>query len=549
MHANAPPARLPRVRRAAAPAAFATLVVLLASCGGGAGDAAGTGGTVGTLPAQPGCTLRYTLTSSPQLSGADPLFPRQWHLDNAGQAGGTPGEDLRAVAAWGITRGEGARVAVVDDAIETVHEDLAPNVLPGESHDYRPASPGAGWPLPCEAVDDHGTAVAGIVAARDDNAVGVRGVAPRVALVGYNPLATLRDADVADALNRGLAQTGVYQNSWGSPDDGRVNPAEASFDAAIAHGLASGRGGRGAVFVFPGGNGGCYATDRNGSCIAESAGLDGYLNVPGVIAVCTVDHQGRRPGYAETGANLLVCGPGSDDAGRASITTTALSGRYRSDFGGASASAPMVAGVAALVLSANPSLTWRDVRLILAQTARRNQPADPGWRVSGFGPPHHPDFGFGVANAQAAVAAARGWVSVGGSESLRSCGPYARAPGLALPDASPGSATPREDAVQVGPECPITRIEHVEVRISASHPYGGDLRIVLVSPNGLESRLADARVCDGSGDACGAYDDWRFASVRHLGEPAAGAWRLRVTDVQPDDAGTWTAWSLRIWGR
>jgi kexin len=104
-----------------------------------------------------------------------------------------------------------------------------------------------------------------------------------------------------------------------------------------------------------------------------------------------------------------------------------------------------------------------------------------------------------------------------------------------------------EDSVTIDAAgCGITRIEHVEVTFTASHAYIGDLRIRLVSPNGLVSRLADARRCL---SGCGSYDRWRFSSVRHLDEAAAGTWRLQVTDLQANDTGSFQAWELRIWGR
>jgi kexin len=72
----------------------------------------------------------------------------------------------------------------------------------------------------------------------------------------------------------------------------------------------------------------------------------------------------------------------------------------------------------------------------------------------------------------------------------------------------------------------------------------------LRSPAGLVSELAGSRLCAGSGsDPCGAYTDWTFGSVRHLGEPAPGAWTLEVTDMTPLDAGRLERWSLRIHGR
>lgn len=527
-----------------------TLAVALAGCGGGSGATNNNGGSTvpgAGLPNQDGCAFRYTLTAATPLTGTDPLQATQWHLSNTGQSGGVAGEDLRATAAWGLTRGEGARVAVIDDAVETLHPDLSANVVSGASYNYRTGSVGNPYPLPCLADDDHGTAVAGVIAARDGNALGGSGVAPRASLTAYNALATSFVADIADALNRGLADNGVYNNSWGSRDNGALHRADASFAAAIEHGISTGRNGKGAVYVFPAGNGGCYGTDTvTGACAAETSGLDGYTNHRGVIVACAVDHRGRRPSYAETGANVLVCGPSSNDNDTVGVTTTALLGGFRSDFSGSSAATPMVAGVATLVLAANPQLTARDVRLILAQTARRNQPADPGWVTSAFGPAYHPEFGFGVADAAAAVTAARTWSSVGGESTRKSCGPYTRTPAIALPDASATSSVTREDTVTVPADCGITRIEYLEIGFTATHAYSGDLRIRLVSPNSLVSELARDRVCEG---VCGNYDDWRFGSTRHLGEPAAGAWRLQVTDARSADTGTWQAWSLRIWGR
>jgi len=553
---NHPPARLrtsspPRSLRRTITEALAGAIcaAAIAGCGGGGSSSDEPDSGSGGLPDQSGCYYRYVLTQPPLLTGTDPLLASQWHLNNTGQTGGTAGEDLRAFAAWSVTRGDGARVAVVDDAIDTLHEDLAPNAVPGASYSYRPGTVGSAYPLPCAAEDDHGTATAGIVLARDANAVGGAGVAPRAALVGYSALATGYDADIADALTRGLPANGVYQNSWGSPDDGKLGTVASSFYAAIETGIASGRGGKGAVYVFAGGNGGCFALDDQHRCMEETSGLDGYLNHRGVVAVCAVDHEGRKPLYSETGANLLLCAPSSDDTDTSMITTTAPKDRYRSDFSGTSASAPMVSGVVALMLSANPNLSWRDVRLVLARSARRNDANDAGWVTSAFGPAYNPKYGFGVANAEAAVALARGWTSVGTSASLKSCGPYARTPNVALPDASNAAVSPREDTVVVGAECAITQIEYVEVEFTATHSYSGDLRVELVSPHALTSTLALERTCEGTGDACGAYDGWRFGSVRHLDESPLGSWRLRVTDAQPLDTGVWQSWRLRIWGR
>ena len=524
--------------------AVAAVTIALAGCGGGGSDSPPP---APQISAGPNCPLQYTLTDSPLLTGADPLLADQWHLQNTGQNGGTPGEDTRARLAWATTKGAGIRVAVVDDGVEIVHPDLAPNVVAGASFSYRSGNRGSVYPVPCTADDDHGTSVAGIVLARDDNALGGAGVAPRASLVAYDALASSLDADVADALGRASDQNAIYQNSWGSPDDGAVHRAEASFVSAIEAGIAGGRGGRGSIFVFPAGNGGCLARDRaTGLCQVDNSNLDGYVNQRGVITVCAVDDSGRQAWYGEPGANVLVCAPSSGDKA-VGITTTTIRSEYRNNFSGTSASTPMVSGVVALMLATNPQLTWRDVRLILAATARQNDPGNAGW-TSHYGYRFNHRFGFGVADAQAAVAAAQTWTSVGGSAQQKVCGPYVRTPVLPLRDPGAGGAlSPATDSVTVT-GCDISQIEFVEIRLTTTHPYIGDLRLRLTSPNGLASELADQRLCAGSG-GCGNYADWPFGSVRHLGEPANGVWTFEATDMAVADEGSFDRWSIRFYGR
>lgn len=535
-----------------------TISLLLTACGGG------DGGSGHTPPTGQACCFDYSSFTVPApLSGPDPSLPGQWHLENIGQTGGTWGEDLNVAGpagAWTLgTKGEGVRVAIIDDAVEVIHPDLAPNFdatsQPASYYNYR--FPGQ-LPLPYYFDEDHGTLVAGVAVARDDNAIFGAGVAPRASLGAYNALATGRDADVADALRRDPKVTGVYNNSWGSPDNGVLNPAEPSFVTAIETGITSGRDGKGSIYVFPAGNGGCYLQYADGSCaLSENANFDGYVNKRGVIAVCAVDDNGRAPFYAEPGANILVCGRSGN--GHVGITTIMPQGTERSNFNGTSASTPMVSGIVALILKERPNLTWRDIRLILAKSARKNDPADAGWTTN-FGLHFNPKYGFGAADAAEAVKLARTWATIdGGSAVMKSC-PFSRSLMQTIPDKELDKApTPVTDTIDAR-SCGITHIEFVEIRFRASHSYAGDLRIELISPGNLVSLLANERVCnldnDTTADSCGSYDGpslprsgWQFGSVRHLEETAAGTWTLRVTDAQADDTGTWTSWGLTIWGR
>jgi proprotein convertase subtilisin/kexin type 2 len=538
--------------------AFSTM--LLAACGGGGStDVGGVSAdrlktpVAGQTLNERECGYQYTLQNIPVGIGADPLLSDEWYLRNLGGTiagvAATAGEDLRVLPVWATNnKGEGVRVAVVDDAIEITHPDISPNVVTNGSFNYRPSSPFAYYPLPCfngsnkTVNDDHGTAVTGIIAARDGNGIGTAGVAPRAQLVGYNALSTGTDADIADALTRDLASNAIVHNSWGSSDDGKLHTADSLFVASINKGITTGRDGKGSIYVFPAGNGGCYAQNSDASCrYSENSNFDGYVNKLGQITVCGVGFNGISPYYAEPGANILVCAPASR------ISTTDVQAAWRPDFSGTSAAAPMVSGVIALMLNANPNLTWRDVKLILARSARKNHVQDPEW-VSALGYNFNPFYGFGVADATAAVALSKTWTSVGNSSTLKSCGPYARTINLVLPDA-PANNRERTDSIQVGSNCTISRIEFIEVTFSAAHAYSGDLSVSLVSPNGLVSKLADPRSCGPDADACRPYLDWQFGSVRHLDEPSNGIWTLKVSDNVPVDTGSWTNWSVKFYGR
>ena len=317
--------------------------------------------TLATLPAQLGwtnCALKYPRPQAAPVSkaGADTYLSLQWHLENTGPLPGFPsmkaGEDLRVKPVWNAgLRGEGIRVAVLDDGLEVTHEDLWPNVVTG-SRNYRTeagmlglsASSGgkiAGlqdFPMPCSNDDTHGTSVAGLIAARDGNGTGVSGVAPRAQLVGLNILASNFVADTLDALSRDLDRNHVYNNSWGPTDNGHLatpEPDWSSYNDTLRNGLKTGRNGLGAIYVFSGGN---------GAIQTDYSSLDGGVSAMGIVNVCATNAMGKRAPYSERGANLTVCAPSADatDDQQPEVTTTAVRNDYTHTFNGTSASAPMV---------------------------------------------------------------------------------------------------------------------------------------------------------------------------------------------------------------
>jgi proprotein convertase subtilisin/kexin type 2 len=492
------------------------------------------------------CDIRYSIIKPFVTTGTDPNLSLQWHLNNTA---GTRPIDIRAFSAWATNKGEGVRIAVVDDAIEINHPDLLPNIIAGGSYNYF----GNGdSPLPCFAVDNHGTEVAGIIASRDNNAIGGAGVAPRSQLVGFNSLSAGTDVAVIDSMQRDSQLNQIYNNSWGSTDDGFLHPADASWSAAIDSGLKTGRAGKGSIYVFAAGNGGAISL-KNNALHVENSNFDGYVNRIGLVSVCSTDDNGERSFFSEFGVNLLVCAP-SNSSARGGISTTTIKGAYTADFAGTSASAPMVSGVIALMLSANPKLTWRDVPIILAQSAQKTSLSNVNWNGTGVFR-YNPFFGFGVVDAKAAVELATNWQSVGDSSNLEQCS-LTRNPNLSIPDAlASGTATTVGDVITVSAaDCKVKQIEYIDLNLTTDHIYQGELKFELKSPSGTASQLTYPQSCgrnlsDADNPCKQLLDNWRFGVIRHMNENPLGSWRLEVTDTINGSSGKLNTWTLKIYGR
>lgn len=479
----------------------------------------------------------------------DPLFADQWHLRNTGQAGGCAGEDVRISPVWNAgTKGTGVRIAVVDDGLEIAHEDLNPNVVAGQSWNYVNANTD---PTHVSTNSRHGTSVGGVAAARDSNGLGGAGAAPRAGLVAYNLLESFSAVNEADAMTRNAAAVFVSNNSWGAPDDGRWAASAATWRAAIDTGLSNGRNGLGTIYTWAAGNGGQNNVDNSN--------YDGQANYRGVLSICAVGDDGVKAFYSERGANLWVCTPSMGRANHA-ITTTDRVGAlgynttgaapnysntsYTNTFNGTSSAAPLAAGVIALVLEAKPLLTWRDLRIILAQSARKNDPGNGEWTVNSAGFNINHNYGFGVIDANAAVTLASTWTNVGAAVTFA---PAAATPNLAIPD---NNTTGVSNIINVAASG-IGKIEFVAITFNTNHSYVGDLDITLTAPSGTVSRLSEQHFCPPAPfPTCPAPGGtWRFGSARHLGEAADGNWTLTVKDLFLADTGIFQSWQLTFYGR
>ena len=488
------------------------------------------------------------LTISRPSGVSDQYSGCQWHLDNRNQLRGTADEDINVTGVWSVGNlGEGINVAVVDDGMHHQHEDLHENVETSRNHDYRPGSNEIHTPG-----RTHGTAVAGLIAARD-NSIGMRGVAPRATIYGYNYLVEPSNANEASAMSRNAANTAISNNSWGPGDFAGPEPATTMWEEAVEKGVTDGYDGKGVLYVWSGGNG---AGD------GDNSNLDEYNNLYAVTSVCAVNHDGKRSLYSEPGANLWVCAPSSDrEAKAAGIATTDNGNRYQDTFGGTSASAPIVSGVAALIRAANNDLTWRDVKLILAASARKNDSTNAGWEEGEekYGDTGNYNFnhqyGFGMVNAAEAVDLASGWRNL---PSLRKSSAESRNTNLSIPDAT--EADPA-NMVTGGPGDTVTSaltldshvefIEYIHVDTNFSHTSFRDLDIELESPSGKVSKLVPFFDADAFGPMIPQIpwsSSFRFGSAKHLGETAEGTWILSITDHHTADTGTLRSWKITAYG-
>ena len=539
----------------------------------------------------------------------DPLFAQQWALRNTGQtsfavAGGVAGEDLNMARtlADGPT-GAGVQVAVVDTGLEICHPDLAANVEPGLSYNFGHAAwlgAQADDPFLPMVLGDHGTSVAGLIAAAANNGVGGRGVAPAARLRGFNFLSFQSPGAYFDALGMSSQrpQTDdmhVFNMSFGF--SGSASILTADERELFRAGVTDLRDGLGALYVKAAGNAfdDCTRVDDDGrpidprldlstelGCFAANRG--GENNLPYVITVGGFSANGERSSYSSAGAALWVVAPAGEfgDDRPAMITADQMGGErgyvliprglaagaaanplgdYTSIFNGTSAAAPNAAGAVApnaagavaLLLQTQPDLTWRDVKHILAKTARQLHADIPrvrvafggtpavlqhGWITNAAGYRFHNWYGFGAIDVDAAVALA----AVYPPDSLGvfiEAAPLRLATGSRIPDHDGGGLTQTQNITGLSR---TANIEALQLRIEVTHPNPWDLGFELISPSGTRNVINPVF----NHALHGVHNplDWTILSNAFYGEPPTGEWTLNVIDAAKGNVGTLDAWSL-----
>ena len=434
---------------------------------------------------------------------------------------------INVLGAWaaGYT-GQGVLIGIVDDGLETAHEDLGPNFV--AEHSYNFGALVGQDPANVEPVnfgDRHGVPAAGIAAARGGNGIGVTGVAP------YAGLSALR-IDWYDATGDMFTQATEYHSDQiqvkihsYSQNLSYMNDHEmviANRNSAAA----------GCVNVRAAGN--SYANANARSVQADRTS----------IVVAALASGAQAADYSNFGANVFVTAPSSDTLYNLDqITTTDRSGAdgfngipgheaYTNAFGGTSASTPLVAGVVALVLQANPGLDVRGVKHVLAETSRVVDASHSAWQTNGAGYSFNPFYGFGLVDATAAVNYAAAFAAPGNEISI---GTGQVAVGQAIADAGP-AVTHTFTITDTNP------LESIELEVTLGDgPYWGNYDILLTSPLGTTSQLAYNEI-----GAPGAFElaSWEFSSAQFWGENPAGQWTVSIQDLVAQDSGTWESYEF-----
>ena len=503
------------------------------------------------------------------IDSADPLLAHQWYLDPIG---------IKELWAQDHT-GQGTHVSILDTDVDMTHRDLVENIVRNKSRDYGVA---ADHPLalyPISKFDAaHGTAAAGIIAARGDNGIGIKGLAPRAGIYVSNVIGAT-NLWAIHALAPRTNRTAASSNSWGSTSYSRLTTALASFRSTVEEALDTGYNGKGVLYVGAGGNGRRHAGRSN---------YEEWLNQRGVIPVCAVGYDNTYATYSHPGSNLWICAPSGTRKGKCArstswdhncgITTTDTSGSagynsggsstdladpdYTQTFTGTSAATPIVSGVIAVLRGAFPALSWRDVKLILAGSAKQVDKGDSSWQTgattyhnSNSRYNYNEDYGFGLIDAAAAFELARRWTSLPPEISTETATMETR-----FRAENSSIITLAEDAPDF--------VEFVEIFIQSPYQYFGQMHIELISPAGTPSILTNRHSCKNAQltdqNCPDLANGYHFAAATHLGEGAAGDWTLKIKvhniHIEPFNLIRWTPavedqsptiplrWRLKVYG-
>ncbi|WP_041053271.1 S8 family peptidase [Vibrio owensii] len=545
---------------------------------------------------------------SPAVSAYDPLYSEQWHLDNTGQTAfaanpAVAGNDLntKLTQAMGIA-GVGVKVAVIDSGVQIDHPDLAGNVVTGSRNFVEDSPFPADYPVDANG---HGTAVAGLISAVGNNGEGVRGVASRSSLMGFNWLAnqTLEGWLISHGADASTSDVRVFNQSYGfspiTPIPFDENDPQFKLEMDVMKDVSeSNAWGRGAVFVKSAGNGYRYFNTGRFFVLpsdffagggnqglpmhnsAQSYDNSSYYN----LVTSALRADGTRASYSSVGANVWVAAPaGEYGQDFPAMVTTDLMGceegqntsadlginglhggteqdpscNYTSTMNGTSSAAPNTSGAIAAIMSTNHALTARDVRALLAETASVTDKDHPGVQLEFVNNQGDLVSYEAISPWQKNAAGVDFHTFYGfGAVNLDEAMKRARMTNNVLPAqiitpwASNATEVSVPDASLVGGSSAIAvtddiTVESVQVKLTLEHSRLPDLAIELISPSGTRSVLQTPRnglVGQSLDPNVTGYENQLLLSNQFYGEDAKGEWTLRAIDTNGDEVFSFIAY-------
>ena len=469
------------------------------------------------------------------------VFPQQWHLKQTTIDGQVINAHANVEAAWKLSDGTGAIIAIIDDGVDLEHEEfrssgkiVAPRDVTRKTDNPRPGND-----------NNHGTSCAGVACANGN--FGASGVAPGAKLMPIRLASALGSQDEADAFVW-AAQNGadVISCSWGpadgvwyEPNDPAHNqkvPLPDSTRLAMEFAINQGRNGKGCVILFAAGNGN------------ESVDNDGYASYQKVIAVAACNDYGTRSAYSDFGKAVWCAFPSNngDSSQTPGIWTSDRSGvlgynsgnqnlgdvpgNYTNQFGGTSSACPGGAGIAALIIARNSNLRWDEVRDIIKRSCDRIDQAGGKYDANG----RSPFYGYGRMNALKAVE-------------------------LAKP--SETSPISKFQAVQDVPINDLQKstlslaiastslIKSIKVNLDIEHTFIGDLIVTLFPP--VQTGVLPVILHDRQGGATNniktTYDEINTLKLAAFkGKSPQGTWTLEVADKADADTGKIRSLTIEI---
>lgn len=528
-------------------------------------------------------------------TGIDPLSPFAWHLKNTGlQDGfsanrGVIGEDVNGSLTYtqGV-KGRGVRIAISDNGVELSHPDLQSNVLTGLSRNYQSSNSNF-WrgfdPTPgtSQSTAAHGTGVTGLAVARDRNNIGLRGIAPLAKFAGFKFVGA--ETTLAKLIDQADGDFDIFNYSYGR-DTCSYSKLPDSFHEQLKYGATSLRSGKGAFYIKAAGNEyisyASYCDDTSDEFYFGNANFESDHSYPYVIVVGANDARGFSSVYSTPGSSLWISAPGGAygitypallstdltgcnqgfsheedgenefDLGNHSLNSNC---DYTSTMNGTSGAAPIVSGAIALLLEVNPALNWREVKYILAKSARKidrnaGNTSHPrgdnlsghtyqfGWLTNSAGFHFHNWYGFGAIDIDRAVAMARSWNKNFGSFIETGWLQNTNQQRTAIPD---NSSTGLTLNLNINRQL---RIEAVQVRLTIDHERARDLGVELRSPSGMRTKLVNIN----SGIVDNSFVDYQVLSNAFYMENSAGVWTLTVVDGKAEMTGEMVDWKLNFFG-